>query len=68
MFTSGARGRPKPRPFGGAGRALWFIRTRLRARLTGGFRKNPFFDRAIDRPIVEQKVLGPVERDRLAAQ
>jgi len=68
MFTSGARGRPKPRSFGGAGRVLWFIRTRLRARFTGGFRKNPFFDMASDRPIVEPKALEPAERDRLAAQ
>jgi len=67
MFTSGARGRPKPRPFGGAGRVLWFIRNRLRARFTGGFRNNPFFDTVSDRPIIEPKVLDTATRDRLAA-
>jgi hypothetical protein len=65
MFTSGARGRPKPKPFGGAGLAVWFIRNRLRARFTGGFRTNPFFDVAADRPIAPPKILSPAERDRL---
>jgi len=65
MFTSGARGRPKPKRFGGAGFALWMIRNRLRARFTGGFRKNPFFDTATDRPVAEPKVLSPADRDRL---
>jgi hypothetical protein len=65
MFTSGARGQPKPEPFGGAGRVLWFIRNRLRARFTGGFSQNPFFDIATDRPITAPRVLSPAERDRL---
>jgi hypothetical protein len=65
MFTSGARGQPKPEPFGRGGVTLWFIHNRLRARFTGGFRKNPFFDMATDRPIAALKVLSPAERDRL---
>jgi len=66
VFTDGARGEPKPAPFGGAGRVLWFIRSRLRARFTGGFRENPFFDTATDRPITAPKLLTPAERLRLS--
>jgi len=62
VFTSGAVGQPKPRPFGRAGLLLWFICNRLRARFTGGFRINPFFDSATDHPIVEPKILTPAER------
>ena len=65
-FTSGARGRPKPRRFGRAGLLFWLIRNRLRARFTGGFRDNPFFDTAADRPIVPPQVLSPAQRERLA--
>ena len=64
-FTSGARGKPKPRRFGVAGFALWLARNRLRARFVGGFRDNPFFDTASDRPIVKPSVLAPAERDLL---
>jgi hypothetical protein len=66
-FVDVARGEPKPKPFGAAGLTLWFIRNRLRARFTGGFRENPFFDVATDEPIVAPKVLTPAERLRLAA-
>ena len=57
MFVSGARGRPRPEPFGAAGFSFWLVRNRLRARLTGGFRENPFFDIAADRPIAVPRVL-----------
>jgi len=67
VFTAGARGDPKPRRFGVAGFVLWMIGNRLRARLTGGFRQNPFFDTATDRPLVEPRVLTPAERGRLGA-
>lgn len=65
MFTGGARGQPRPEPFGRAGAALWFIGNRLRARFTGGFRINPFFDVATDRPISPPRVLSPAEREGL---
>jgi len=65
LYVSAARGQPKPKPFGGPGLVFWLIRNRLRARFTGGFRDNPFFDTAADRPIVEPKVLSPAERLRL---
>ncbi|THD75363.1 MAG: hypothetical protein E7812_17275 [Phenylobacterium sp.] len=64
-FTSGARGEPKPKSFGVLGFALWLVRNRLRARFTGGFRNNPFFDTTSDRPVVDPKVLSPPERDKL---
>ncbi|MEO8113126.1 MAG: DUF6151 family protein [Phenylobacterium sp.] len=65
LFTSGARGGSKPKPFGGAGFMIWLIGNRLRARFTGGFRRNPFFDTVKDQPIVEAKVLTSAERDQL---
>jgi len=64
-FTSGARGEPKPKSFGVPGFAVWLVRNRLRARFTGGFRDNPFFDTISDRPVVEPRVLSPAERDGL---
>ena len=64
-FTSGAVGPTNPEPFGGAALVVWLIRNRLRARFTGGFSINPFFDTATDRPIVPPKVLSPAERERL---
>jgi hypothetical protein len=65
VFVGGARGQPKPKPFGLPGFMLWMVRNRLRARLTGGFRQNPFFDTATDRPIVQPRVLTAAERDQL---
>jgi hypothetical protein len=64
-FTRGARGEPKPKSFGVPGFAVWLVRNRLRARFTGGFRDNPFFDTISDRPVVEPRVLSPAERDGL---
>jgi hypothetical protein len=64
-YISGARGQPRPRPFGGARFMVWLIRNRLRARSTGGFRLNPFFDTAADKPIVEPKQLTAAERAQL---
>lgn len=58
LHTSGARGEPKPKPFGGARFGLWLVGNRLRARFTGGFRDNPFFDAASDRPIVAPAILA----------
>jgi hypothetical protein len=67
LYTSGARGRPKPEPFGGGGFFLWLIKNRLRARFTGGFTDNPFFDTKRDQPIREPRVLTPAERAALAS-
>ncbi len=62
LHAEGAHGEPKPRLFGRMGFILWLIRNRLRARFTGGFEQNPFFDTVTDRPIVEPVVLGSPER------
>jgi hypothetical protein len=67
LYTGGARIWPKPKPFGRVGFILWLIRNRLRARFTGGFRANPFFDTARDLPIVEPKLLTAADRDRLSS-
>lgn len=65
LFVRGARGQPKPKAFGLPGFILWMARNRMRARLTGGFRENHFFDTTTDRPIVEPRVLTAAERDQL---
>jgi len=65
-YVGGAIGRPKPEPFGGPGFVVWLIRNRLRARFTGGFRVNPFFDTATDQPVVPPRVLSIAERESLA--
>lgn len=65
LYMGGYRGRPKPKPFGRPGFVLWLIRNRLRARFTGGFRDNPFFDTASDRPVVAPSVLTGEQRDQL---
>ena len=64
-FVAGARGQPKPKPFGFVRLILWMIGNRLRARFSGGFSQNPFFDTAKDEPIVEPTILSAVERSRL---
>lgn len=65
LYTGGARGPVKPKPFGRAGFVLWLIGNRLRARVAGGFAQNPFFDTSADRPIVEPRVLTTAEREQL---
>jgi hypothetical protein len=67
LHTGGARGQPKPRPFGRLGFLLWLIGNRRRARRTGGFKLNPFFDTASDQPIVTPRVLTAAEREGLRA-
>jgi len=47
------------------GSLTYAIRDRLRARFTGGFRLNSFFDTAADGPIVPPKRLSAAERERL---
>lgn len=65
LYAAGARGEPKPRPFGRRGFVLWMIGNRMRARFSGGFADNPFFAPGADRPIAAPAVLSPAERDRL---
>jgi hypothetical protein len=64
-FVDGARGEPKPKPFGFAGLMLWLIGNQLRARFTGGIRENPFFVAGQDKPIVEPTILTEAESARL---
>jgi hypothetical protein len=68
LHIDGAHGQPKPRRFGAGGFALWLIGNRLRARFTGGFRQNPFFDTVRDQPVVAPRVLTAAERRALAAR
>ena len=68
LHVGGARGQPKPRPFGRGGFLLWLVRNRLRARVSGGFRHNPFFVAGDDRPVAEPLVLTSLERTTIYAK
>jgi len=55
--TKGAIGDSKPKE-AGVGRAIgWFMRTTLRARLNGDYKRSPFFNPATGEPIVTPRVL-----------
>lgn len=64
VFTSGARGEPKPKPFGAIGAIFWILGNTTRRRFTGDFSPNPFFDTVADRPIAEPAVLSLADRER----
>lgn len=66
--TDGARGADKPRPRGMGPAILWFLGQGLRARLTGGWRRTPFFDPRTGQPVARPQVLTPEEHARLVAQ
>ena len=55
--TKGASGDPKPKEEG-VGRTIgWFLRTALKARLNGDYKRSPFFNPATGAPIVTPRVL-----------
>jgi len=63
--SESAIGSPRPRDSGMLlGIPRLFARI-LMARLNGMYRRNPLFDTAADKPIVEPKVLSPEEREPL---
>jgi hypothetical protein len=61
VHTDGARGDPKP-PVEGTGKIIgWFIRTTLRARLNGDYRRTPLFRPGSSEPIAVPHVLSADE-------
>ncbi|HEX4197541.1 MAG TPA: DUF6151 family protein [Caulobacteraceae bacterium] len=65
LFTRGARGEPKPKPFGAARTIFWILGNTTRRRFMRDFSPNPFFDTDADRPIVQPTILPTAERARL---
>jgi hypothetical protein len=64
---NGAKGEPKPEAVG-LGRTLrWFFRRVLKARLNGDYRKTPFFDMAIGKPVVVPRILTETEHAEVMA-
>lgn len=66
-FTRGAKGEPKPTGAGLPLAVTWFLSTALKERLTGGYKKTPFFDMLRGAPIVQPRVLSEPERARIMA-
>lgn len=65
VFTKYAVGEPKPRPFGLAGGIVRVIGGLIADRLSGAYRRNPFFEVATHSPIKVPQLLTPQERDEL---
>jgi hypothetical protein len=63
--TQGAKGEPKPATRGMAATGAWFLRTVLRARFNGDYRRTPFFRMDTGLPIVAPRVLSPEEHVKL---
>jgi hypothetical protein len=66
--TKSARGDPKPEVSGLGRSVAWFIRTVLKARLNGDYRRTPLFRADTSAPIVVPRVLSAEEHSRLMAQ
>jgi Family of unknown function (DUF6151) len=66
--TDGAKGTPKPKSSGTAHVVTWFIGTILKARISGRYKRTPFFDIDRSTPIVTPRVLSREERAGLLAQ
>ena len=63
--TASAKGSPKPK-VQGLGRSLrWFIGAPLKARITGDYKRTPFFRAETSEPVVVPQVLTEGERARL---
>jgi hypothetical protein len=65
VHTQGAKGQPKPESAGILRTVAWFLRTTLKARITGGYKNTPFFDILRAAPIVQPRVLSEAERARI---
>jgi hypothetical protein len=66
VYTKSARGDPKPKQAGLGATSVWFVKTTLKARLNGDYKKSPFFT-STGKPIVTPRVLSAEERARLRA-
>jgi len=63
--TGSARGEPKPKA-GGIGKSVvWFLRTAVKARFNGDYRRTPLFDAQSGAPIVVPHVLSPEEHAKV---
>ena len=67
VHTDGARTSPQPQARGLAGAIFRIGRMIAGARLSGAYRKNPFFDTRQDLPIASPRVLSDGERQELYA-
>ncbi len=63
--TKSAKGEPKPKEYG-VTKAIWRVGGMiLRARVSGDYKQNPFFDVDAGRPIVKPEVLSAQQRQEL---
>jgi hypothetical protein len=66
--TDGARTKDKPKQSGMGGAILWVLAQGLGARVTGAWRRTPFFRTETGEPVVRPHVLTPEDHARLMAQ
>lgn len=66
-FVRNARGRPKPPRTPFVGVLLRVLARSVKARLDGGYRRNPFFDAVTGRPVAEPEILAPDQRAHFVA-
>ncbi len=65
VHTEWARGQPRPRAEGLGMSIAWFLRTTLKARLNGDYRRTPLFHADTGAPIVPAYVLSQEEHARV---
>jgi hypothetical protein len=63
--TRNAKGRPQSMPISTIATVLRFVKSLVRARLDGSYKRNPFFVPHKGTPVVAPKVLTSSERDRV---
>jgi hypothetical protein len=63
--TATARGEPKPQQTGVGRMVVWLTGTMLRARLSGDYKRTPFFHPDTGAPVVTPRVLGSEEHARV---
>ncbi len=64
-MTAGAKGKLASSGWKAVPVMVGFARALLKARLSGSYRRNPFFKDGTDEPVVARKVIAPEEYERL---
>ena len=67
VHTRGAHGKPQPKEVGLGTSIGWFLRTTLRARLNGDYKRTPFFAADSGAPVVTPRVLSAEEHAKVMA-
>ncbi|HXD40171.1 MAG TPA: hypothetical protein VN649_06390, partial [Ramlibacter sp.] len=66
--TKSARGRVKSKPLGNLVALLGLMRSVIGARLSGAYKRNPFFGTGAGTPVARPRELTKAERERITQQ